>query len=238
MKRILVIGDPHAHPDYDNERFRAAGRFAARIEADRVHCVGDWTDWPSLNRHKIRTCVDSIERDAEAGNEALSLFQEGLDGWDPELTISLGNHDMYPDRYVSDVDPAFKGLLRWDLVDFRAYGWKTCRYKKVLKRDGFLHSHHFPTGISGRPQGGVHVAHQNLTKQGDSVVFGHNHLFDVKVRTFHSRKVWGFSAGCFVHPKYIEDWCRDTRHLWDLGLLVLEVDRGKLLSFKWETDIG
>ena len=33
---LLVIGDPHAHPDYDNDRFTALGKFIASEKPDVI----------------------------------------------------------------------------------------------------------------------------------------------------------------------------------------------------------
>ena len=48
---LLVIGDPHAHPDYDNSRFTALGKFIAKERPQVIVCIGDMADMPSLSSY-------------------------------------------------------------------------------------------------------------------------------------------------------------------------------------------
>ena len=45
---LLIIGDPHAHRDYDNKRFTALGKYIAKEKPDVIVCIGDMADMPSL----------------------------------------------------------------------------------------------------------------------------------------------------------------------------------------------
>lgn len=236
MTDILVVGDPHAHPRYDNDRFEVIGRFARQRGVDRVHCVGDWTDFPSLNRHKsMREGRDAnVAADIAAGNDALARFHGGLDGFPCARTISLGNHDEYPEEHVSRVDPSLEGTLGWDSVDFRRYGWRVTRFRESSTRDGLRASHFFPSGVSGKNIGGTHAAHAINQKHSTSSVSGHSHLFDHKVKTFDDgRTIHAFVAGCTAHPSYREPWCSNTVHLWQRGLLVVRMGRFVCEGFEW-----
>ena len=48
---LLIIGDPHAHPDYDNNRFTALGKFIAKEKPQVIVCIGDMADMPSLSSY-------------------------------------------------------------------------------------------------------------------------------------------------------------------------------------------
>ena len=48
---LLIIGDPHAHPDYDNDRFFHLGNFIIRNQPDYIVCLGDFADMPSLSSY-------------------------------------------------------------------------------------------------------------------------------------------------------------------------------------------
>lgn len=235
-KTVMVIGDPHAHPRMDNDRFWELGLYAKSVEANHVHCVGDWTDFPSLNEHKPKAeqRPDLYGDDVEAGTDALVRFHEGLDGWEPRLTITLGNHDWYPARWVSE-NPRFEGVITPDDVPHKEYGWAVYPFLEQKRVCGFWVSHHFPASASSStPQGGIHVAHHNLVKRGDSCVFGHNHRFDHKTRTVAGgRKQHAFSAGCMNHPAYKERWCLATRDHWDRGVLLLTMRSGRIVGFEW-----
>ena len=60
MSNLLVIGDPHAHPDYDNKRFTDLGRFIVKSRPDIVVCIGDMADMPSLSMY------DKVLKDLKA----------------------------------------------------------------------------------------------------------------------------------------------------------------------------
>lgn len=238
-RRILLVGDPHAHPRYDNDRFEAIGAFARQREVDRVHCVGDWTDYPSLNLHKsmLDARQGNYEDDVEAGNDALARFDEGLDGHPCIKTITLGNHDEYPEQYVAKVDPTLAGTLRWDRVRFRDHGWRVTRFKDTTSVAGIRATHYFARRGTGRAIAGQHQAHAINGTTDQSTVVGHAHVFDHKIKTFESgRSIHSFVAGCNVHPKYREGWCADTVQYWHRGLLLVTMGRGPSVeSFEWVT---
>jgi len=235
LTKVMVMGDPHAHPRYDNDRFEVLGAHARQIGADHVHCVGDWTDFPSLNEHRSARDQrpDMFHEDVEAGNDALLRFDEGLDGHPCEKSITLGNHDAYPDKWVGS-NPKFEGVVSSEAVLFPDHGWGTTAYLEARKVRGLWCSHFMPSGATGRPQGGIHVAYHNAMKQGMNCLVGHNHRFDHKVRTLgDGAKIHSFSAGCLNHPRYAEQWCANTRHTWDRGVLVVDTRRGRVCSFSW-----
>ena len=48
---LMIIPDAHAHPDYNNERFRAVGRLLMEEQPECVVCLGDLADLPSLSSY-------------------------------------------------------------------------------------------------------------------------------------------------------------------------------------------
>ncbi len=51
MKNMLIIPDPHASPDYDNERFSALGEFILSTKPQYIVCLGDMADMSSLSSY-------------------------------------------------------------------------------------------------------------------------------------------------------------------------------------------
>ena len=45
---LLIIPDPHANPDYDNDRFKALGKFIMHEKPEVIVWLGDMADLPSL----------------------------------------------------------------------------------------------------------------------------------------------------------------------------------------------
>ena len=50
-KRHLIIGDSHAHPDFNNERFTWLGKLIHDSRPDVVVNIGDMADMASLCAH-------------------------------------------------------------------------------------------------------------------------------------------------------------------------------------------
>ena len=48
---LLIIGDPHANHDYDNDRFTALGKYIVQEKPEYVVCLGDMADMPSLSSY-------------------------------------------------------------------------------------------------------------------------------------------------------------------------------------------
>ena len=48
---LMIIGDPHAHPEYDNSRFEKLGKFIVKTKPDIVVCMRDFADMPSLSSY-------------------------------------------------------------------------------------------------------------------------------------------------------------------------------------------
>lgn len=237
--RILVLGDPHAHARYDNDRFERAGALARQRRVDRVHCVGDWTDFPSVNPHKSMLEARGVtyEGDVAAGNDALLRFDEGLDGHPCRKTITLGNHDTYPLDYIERRDPSLEGSMRADDVRFKAHGWAVTPFRERRRVSGLTCSHWFPRK-GGRPISTARAALDTAKAVGDHAVSGHSHVFDHGVVTYlDGRQAHGFVAGCWTNPRYREPWAKDTVDLWHVGLLIVSVGaRGVLEGFEWVSE--
>ena len=43
---LMIIGDAHAHPDYDNSRFDKLGKFIVKSKPDIIVCMGDFAAMP------------------------------------------------------------------------------------------------------------------------------------------------------------------------------------------------
>ena len=228
---ILVVGDPHAHPDHDNKRFEWLGRFAAQQEVGAVVCLGDLADMPSLSsydRKKLSFEGRRYKRDINAAHRA----QEAIDiGFNAENGKSIpwflcgGNHDQERiGRMVQD-NPELEGLISIEDLQYKEFGWNYVPYKETLVLNDIAFSHFFASGVMGKPIGGERPALSLLNKLHMSAVCGHNHLFDTAQRTRpDGKRVLGLSAGCYLHPDMItnpDGWSRNTAHLWFNGLIIL-----------------
>lgn len=241
----LIIGDPHSHPSYDNDRFRLACEVALARGVDTVVCMGDWFDFTSLckgARLKEREGM-RVEDEVAAGHDALSRFMLPLRGIrkKPVLYLCEGNHDARPDE-VSGDDPHLSGAIAADrYVPFRKAGWLVAPFKTNLVLDHVVFSHYQASGVMGRPIGGATpeaLARSLVAKCHRNVVVGHDHRFGhASQYVAGGSRLHGFTAGCFVHPEYTEGWCKQTEPMWDRGLLQIHTREGRVVDHRW-TSMG
>lgn len=228
MGRVhLVIGDAHAKPGVDNERFEWLGKFALDRRPDVIVDIGDWHDMPSLSSYdKGRKSFEGrrYTQDITAGLDARRRFEVPIEAYNitqrrngkrqyrPEKHSTLGNHEYRIVR-ATECSPELFGTLTLDALGHAEYGWKKHDYTEVVSIDGINYSHFFSSGVLGRPIGGEHPAASLLKKQFASCVAGHSHIRDFSERTTadHSR-ICGLVAGCFF--EHWEDYAGPANHMW------------------------
>ena len=248
--KMTVCGDPHSHPDYDNDRFERAGRHVLDQGSDTFVCTGDWFDYASLCKHanKMEREGKRLELETEAGSDAVRRFHAPFEKearrmkkhplyLTPDLFLIEGNHDIRPDSYASD-DPALEGALAKDRYDvFHEHDWTVVPFKEVAVINGMAFCHYMASGTMGRPVGGASaslLARSLITKGLMNTVVGHDHRFGhSKTERWDGVKIHAFSAGCYVHHEYRAGWCRQTEPMWDRGLLDIDIEDGQVVSWQW-----
>lgn len=236
MTTHLIIPDPHAHPEHNNDRADWLGRLILDLKPDVVVNLGDMWDFPSLSGYekgKKSFWGRAYAKDLEAGLD----FDERL--WNPirrakrkrPYSVFLeGNHEERMRRLL-DVQPELEGTVSFNDLDLKRNYDEIVRYTGSTPGsvciDGITYSHYAVTGVSGRPVGGEHPAYMLLTKQFQSVTTGHVHVFDHCVRSrMDGTKVNGLVAGCFTD--YTADWAGEINQLWSRGVVIKhEVDNGQ-----------
>ena len=113
---LLIIPDAHAHPDYNNERFRAVGRFLMEEQPECIVCLGDLADLPSLSSYdrgtkgfegrRYRKDIESAINAQELLFEEMVKFnarkrRNGKKQYSPRLGMCLGNHEDRITRAVN-----------------------------------------------------------------------------------------------------------------------------------------
>lgn len=228
---LLIVGDPHAHPDHDNERFEWLGRFAAEMGVGGVVCLGDLADMPSLSsydRKKLSFEGRRYKRDVAAALDAQDKIDDAFHkagGKSIHWFLCGGNHDEDRIGRMVNENSELEGLISVQDLKYEEFGWTYAPYKETLIVNGVAFSHYFASGVMGRPIGGERPALSLINKLHMSAVCGHNHLFDLAHRTKPTgERTIGLSAGCFVHPDEITHpggWNRNTAMLWWNGLIIL-----------------
>ena len=225
---LLVIGDPHAHPDYDNSRFTALGKFIAKEKPQGIVCIGDMADMPSLSSYDKGTKGFEgrrYKKDVKAviaAQEKLFAPIKRIRGYKPKLHMCLGNHEDRITRAINNT-PELDGAIGMKDLQYERFGWKITPFKKCVTIKGITFSHYFTSGVAGRPISSVHIGYALITKLHCSAVQGHSHLYNHAEQTKpDGQKIFGLAAGCYSHPKYTETWCQDTEYQWWRGIIMLE----------------
>lgn len=240
-RKFLVIGDPHAHPDFHNDRADWLAQLIIDEQPDVVVNIGDAADMPSLSSYdKGKRAFHG--RSYRADIEAHLDFQERM--WAPVKArkkklpyrvVLEGNHEHRIERAL-DLSPELTGTIGFNDYDFSSYYNEVVRYDGgtpgVIKMDGILFAHYFITGVSGRPIGGERPAHMLVDKTGTSCVAGHLHTLDYATRTNVAGITRsGLIVGCY--QDYVNDWAGKIGNLWRPGIAILnDVENGSF-DFEW-----
>ena len=234
MTTHLVIGDPHAKPGVDNERFEWLGKFVLDRRPDVIVDIGDWADMPSLSSYdKGRRSFEGrrYSADIAAAIDAREAFNRPIEAFNarrrangkkqylPRKVSTLGNHEYRIVR-ATDLSPELDGTLSLDDLQHERFGWERHDYTEVVNVDGINYSHFFASGILGRAIGGEHPAASLLKKQFASCVAGHSHIRDFSERTrADGSRICALVAGCFF--EHWEDYAGPANDMWWRGLVML-----------------
>lgn len=228
MSTHLVIPDPHAHYQHNNDRADWLSKLIKEVKPDVVVNLGDQWDMPSLSGYdkgKKSFVGRTYRADLDAGLE----FSDRL--WGPvrkakkklpRRVFIEGNHEERIRRAVNS-SPELEGIVSFkdldltrDYQDIVEYNGQT---PGIIEIDGINYSHYFVSGVMGRPIGGEHPAYSLLTKEFTSCTCGHVHTTDFSTRTLpDGRRLMGMVAGVF--QDYDSDWAGEVNKLWWRGVVI------------------
>lgn len=232
---ILLVGDPHASPDTDNNRFDYLGNMILELAPDMVVCMGDFGDMGSLSSYDRGKRAFEGRRyrlDIEAVHDALKRINKPLEDYNrqkksirkaqrslPIKKMLYGNHDMYRIERAINASPELEGVLDVKDLRYEEYGWQTYPFKQPVEIEGIWLNHYFPSGVKGEAISGFAVANSLLQKNFASSIVGHSHLFDYAIRKRpDGQSIIGLSTGWFGEKPTYED---ATESLWWSGLIYL-----------------
>lgn len=228
MTTHLVVPDPHAHPDHDNNRADWLAKLIKDIKPDVVINLGDSADMPSMASY------DKGTKGFQGRNYRLDIdshldFQHRM--WDPvkrskrkmpRRVVLEGNHDYRIKRAIN-AQPELEGAISFDHLELGNFYNDVVEYNGqtpgVIGIDGIHYAHFFVSGVMGRPIGGEHPAYQLLTKEFVSCTCGHVHTADLCYRTsVGGKKIIGCVAG--VYQDFDSGWAGEVNKLWWRGVVI------------------
>lgn len=236
--RHVVIADTQARDDVDLTYMSAIGQYIADKQPEKIIHIGDHYDFPSLSSYdKGKRSFEGrrLIKDLAAGERGLKMLMQpiydlqdyqvanGLEVYDPEMVVTLGNHCDRLTRLQNDM-PELEGFLGDDPLKFEEHGWKVYPFLTPAYIDGIAYIHFMPNPFSGKPYGGS--AMNILKNVGHSFVVGHKQSLDIAIRPIIGGKMQlGIVNGaCYPHD---EDYKGNTGNNHFRGLTVLnEVEDG------------
>ena len=231
MTRHLVIPDIQARHE-DNFTFLTwIGKYIVDKKPDKVICLGDFADMPSLSSYDFGK--KSFEgrryiKDIDASHLAMTTLMAPIEAYNikqratkhsvykPELHLTLGNHEERILRAINN-DPKLEGMLSIDDLNYEKFGWKVYPFLDVVVIDGVAYSHYFVTGVAGRP---CSTANIQLVKKHMSCIAGHQQGLQIATgNRADGKMIHSIIAGsCYEHQ---EDYLGPQANNHWRGILVL-----------------
>jgi len=205
MTKHLVIPDVQFRPGDDPGFLGHIAQYICDHKPDKVICIGDFADMPSLSTYDVGKKSFEGRRykaDVEAVHTAMDILTRPIwdevsrvrkakkRQWNPELYLTLGNHEDRITRAVND-DPKLDGTIGIADLGYEKYGWKVIPYLVPIVLDGIAYSHYFSSGPMGRPIG---TANLMVNKLHMSSIAGHQQGRQVA----YGRRADGIPITCMI----------------------------------------
>jgi hypothetical protein len=234
----LVLPDVQAKDGVDFTYLNKIGRYIVEKRPEKIICLGDWADMPSLSSYdqgKKSFEGKRYLKDIAASHAAMEALLSPM--WEfnakakrnkekqyhPEMVLTLGNHENRINRAVND-DSKLEGVLTVDALGYVGYGWKVVPFLDVIVIDGIAYSHYFTTGLMGRP---VTTASACIAKKHQSCIQGHQQGLQIATAyNAEGRNLTSIIAGsCYEHEEsYMSQ--QGNRH-WRGFLMLHDVHDGE-----------
>jgi len=231
---ILVIGDAHADPRHDNERFTWLGRAIVELQPAVVVDIGDWAEMGSLSSydpiHKLMQGGLRLRDDLDVALDARQRVHAELAAhnkgrrrkYRPELLAALGNHEYRIIRAIDAEPQRYGGLVHTKDLGAEDHGWTVHPYLVPFWVAGVGFCHCWPRPGSSRAVTGVNHGRALLMHFHQTVVQGHSHtIFAHHERGADGRRLSGVGVGGFF--SHDPEWAEVTEVArWWRGLNLLK----------------
>jgi len=229
----LVIPDVHAKPgDEGKKRLTALGKLIVERRPEKIICIGDFADIPSLSFHDVGTKRfegRSYRNDIKATEKAMKYLMTPLLKlqakqrknkkaiYKPKLVMVLGNHEDRITRYAN-VNAVMDGTVSLDDLPYAKYGWEVVPFLKPHVEDGITYVHYLVSGVMGRPVGGVNMGRSLLLNAHSSITVGHSHTVHIGAEVDANGVLFqSLCCGCFMEEG--EDWNNhQSNAMWRSGV--------------------
>jgi len=238
MKTHLVLPDVQVKPGVDVSYLKAVGDYMVEKKPDRMICLGDFADMPSLSvydfgkrKYEGRRYHDDIAAAQTAMDILLSPLHDYNENaiknrkkrYHPTMDMFLGNHEDRIDRAINE-DAKLTGTLSIDDLGYETAGWTVHPYLVPVVIDGIAYSHYFASGVMNRA---ITSARALVTKKHMSCIQGHNQKMEIynEYRADGQMLTGLFAGCCYLHD---EDYLGPQGNNYFRGIHMLyEVEDGQ-----------
>lgn len=237
MSKHLIIPDVQAKHGENFEFLTHIGKYIVEKRPDVIINLGDFVDMESLSSYDVGKKSFEGKRytkDIEAAEEAMQCLMSPLHEFNqrakknkekqykPRLVLCLGNHEQRIQRAVEN-DPKLEGLITYEHLPYKKYGWEVHDFLKPVFIDGVCYSHYFPTGVMGRP---ATTASAMVSKLHMSCIAGHQQGKQVAYgkRPDGSTITCIIAGSCYEHDEHYLD--HQTNKHWRGVIVLHEVQDG------------
>jgi hypothetical protein len=237
-KMHFVIPDVQNKPGIDTDFLRAIGEYIVHKQPDRIICLGDFADMPSLSSYDKGKASFEGRRYADDINSAhaamdtlikpirdynLAQVAAGKPIYRPSMDLVLGNHEERILRAAND-NPELEGTLKMSDLQYEAFGWTVHKFLEVIVRDGVAYSHYFTSGAKGLAVGTPQAL---LIKKHMSCIAGHQQTYAIATtyRADGRQQTAVIAGACYQHTEnYLGP--QGNKH-WRGFLILHDVDEGE-----------
>ncbi|UFK09620.1 metallophosphoesterase [Xanthomonas phage DES1] len=207
--RHFILPDTQCAKGHPVAHLRWIGAAIKEYQPDVLMHLGDHWDMPAASSWSAAGSKSKegnrLHDDIEAGNQALALLEDSMEGFKPKRKVILrGNHEDRLTRVI-EADPKLDGVLGHHLFNDAELGWETVPYfrgsPKAIVIDGITYAHYFANPNTGKPIAGT--VQNRLAKIGGSFVQGHQQgLLQGNVQFATGRRAHGLVAGSCLTPDH------------------------------------
>src|SRR5262249_49405312 len=166
-------------------------RFAEAGTLRAVILNGDATDFPKISKHarigweKQPSVAEELAIVRHRMSEIASIA-----GLDTELVMTIGNHDVRLDTFLSQDAAACEGVMAFALRDQIDRAWAMAWQVEINGSD--------PASVlvKHRHRSGASATKANVLAAGRSIVTGHTHQPGITRISHGARHLYGVDAGC------------------------------------------
>ncbi len=207
FRKHIVLPDMQVTPDSPKDHLEWISKYISEKRPDVIINLGDFADMESLSSYdKGKTSFEGRRyiKDVKAAKEGMEILTKSfkdIKDYNPEMHLTIGNHEYRISRVVED-DPRLEGTLSIDNLEYESFGWRVHPFLEIAEIDGVHYSHYFCNQLSGKPIGGESVL-LRLKNIGFSFVMGHQQIYLTGIRSLNNgKRIRGIVQGsCYLHDE-------------------------------------